>query len=85
MTPPEDGEPCSSIQAGSASDAMSNTNTPSTVLPGLMSAWNRSPPSMYPSNFRPSPSSAHTMRAVIGTGWWKVCSGTRSPVSLRIF
>jgi hypothetical protein len=28
VTPPEDGEACSSIHAGSASDAMSNTNTP---------------------------------------------------------
>jgi hypothetical protein len=24
------------------------------------------------------------MRAVMGTGWWKVCSGWRAPVSLRI-
>jgi hypothetical protein len=32
-----------------------------------------------------SPPSAHTIRAVIVTGWWKVCSGTRAPVELRIF
>ena len=30
-----------------------------------------------------SPSSAHTIRAVIGTGWWKVCSGSRAPVSVE--
>jgi hypothetical protein len=40
VTPPEDGEPCSSINNGSASDGMSNTNnTPAAVSPGLMSAW----------------------------------------------
>jgi hypothetical protein len=32
-----------------------------------------------------SPSSAHTIRATIGTGWWKMCSGLRAPVELRIF
>jgi hypothetical protein len=30
-----------------------------------------------------SPSSAQTMRAVIGTGWLKVCSGSRAPVELN--
>ena len=31
-----------------------------------------------------SPSSAHTIRPVIGTGSWKVCASIRAPVSLRM-